>query len=90
MIKTTTLYQLPGYKTLELVIKTESIFSSDNYDLINIPESSNLVITDERVHSWAWEQWSSRVPVQNTDADVDVNEDNEEEEWHLHVEEDDI
>jgi hypothetical protein len=51
MIKTTTLYQLPGHKTLELVVESKSIFSSDNYDLINIPESSNLVITDERAHS---------------------------------------
>jgi hypothetical protein len=88
MIKTTTLYHLPGYKTLELVVKFEPISSSDNYDPTSIPGSSNPVIAEERIHSRAREQRSSRVSVQN--IDVDVDEDDEEEEWHLDVEEDDI
>jgi hypothetical protein len=48
MIKTTTLYQLPGYKTLELVVISEPIFSSDNYDPTSISRSSNLVMAEER------------------------------------------
>jgi hypothetical protein len=32
MIKTIVLYQLSRYKTLELVVISEPIFSSDNYD----------------------------------------------------------
>jgi hypothetical protein len=88
MIKTTTLYQLPGYKILELVVESEPIFSSDNYDPTSISRSSNPVMTEKRTHSRAWEQRSSRVSVQN--VDVDVDEDNEVEEWHLNVEEDDI
>jgi hypothetical protein len=78
MIKTTALYHLPGYKTLELVVEFEPISSSDNYDPTSIPGSSNLVMAEER-----------RV-VQNMNVDVDVDEDDEEEEWHLDVEEDDI
>jgi hypothetical protein len=55
MIKTTAPYQLPQYKTLELVVKSESIFGSDNYDPTNIPESSNPVMAEERTHSRARE-----------------------------------
>jgi MuDR family transposase len=88
MIKTTAPYQLPGYKTLELVVISKPISSSDNYDPTSIPGSSNPVMTEERTHSRAREQRPSPIPVQN--ADVDVDEDNEEEEWHLDVEEDDI
>jgi hypothetical protein len=90
MIKTTAPYQLPGYKTLELVVISESIFSYDNYDPISISESSNLVMAKEKTHSRAREQRPSRIPVQNVDVDVVVDEDDEEEEWHLDVEEDDI
>jgi hypothetical protein len=90
MIKTTTLYQLPGYKTLELVVESEPIFSSDYYDPTSIPESSNPVMAEERTHSRALEQRPSRVPVQNMNVDVDVDEDEEDEEWHLDVDEDDI
>jgi hypothetical protein len=82
MIKTTAPCQLSGYKTLELVVISELISSSDNYDPTSISESSNIV----RTHSRAQEQGPSRIPIQN----VDVDEDDEEEEWHLDVEEDDI
>jgi hypothetical protein len=78
MIKTTTPYQLLLYKTLELVVESEPISRSDNYDLTSIPGSSNSVIVEERTHSRAREQRSSRAPVQN--MNVDVDEDNEEEE----------
>jgi hypothetical protein len=86
MIKITAPYQLPGYKTLELVVESESIFSSDNYDPTNISGSSNPVMTEERIHSRAREQRPFCVSVQN----MDVDEDDEVEEWHLDVEEDDI
>jgi hypothetical protein len=86
MIKTTTPYQLPKYKTLELVVESKLIFGFDDYYPTNIPESSNLIMAEEKIHSQAREQQSSRAPVQN----VDVDEDNEEEKWHLNVEEDDI
>jgi hypothetical protein len=76
MIKTTAPYHLPGYKTLELVVESELISSSDNYDPTSIPGSSNPVMADERTHSRAREQRPSRVSVQN----VDVDEDDEEEE----------
>jgi hypothetical protein len=56
IIKTTTLYQLPGYKTLELVVESELIFSFDYYDPTSIPESSNPVMAEERTHSRAREQ----------------------------------
>jgi hypothetical protein len=88
MIKTTTPYHLPGYKTLELVVESKPISSSDNYDPTSISGSSNPVTAEERTHSRAREQRPSRVLVQN--MDVDVDEDDEEEEWHLDVEEDDI
>jgi hypothetical protein len=76
MIKTTASYQLPEYKTLELVVISKPIYNSDNYDPISIPGSSNPVMAEERTHSRAWEQRQSRIPVQN----VDVDEDDEEEE----------
>jgi hypothetical protein len=78
IIKTTAPYQLPGYKTLELVVESESISGSDNYDPISIPESSNPVMAEKRTHSRAREQRSSCIPVQN--MDVDMDEDDEEEE----------
>jgi hypothetical protein len=56
MIKITALYQLPRYKTLELVDIAEPIFSSDNYDPTSIPGSSNPVMDEERTHSRVWEQ----------------------------------
>jgi hypothetical protein len=56
IIKTTTPYQLPGYKTLELVVESKLIFSSDYYDPTSIPESSNPVMAEERTHSRAREQ----------------------------------
>jgi hypothetical protein len=92
MIKITTPYHLPRYKTLKLVVESELISSSDNYDPTSIPESSNPVMAEERIHSRAREQRPSRISVQNVDVDVDVDvdEDDEEEEWHLDVEEDDI
>jgi hypothetical protein len=86
MIKTIAPYQLLGYKTLELVVESEPISSSDNYDPTSIPEISNPVRAEERTHSRAREQRPSRISVQN----VDVDEDDEVEEWHLDVEEDDI
>jgi hypothetical protein len=88
MIKTTTPYQLPGYKTLELVVESELISSSNNYDPTSIPRSSNPVMDEERTHSRAWEQRPSCVSVQNMDVDVDEND--EVEKWHLNVDEDDI
>jgi hypothetical protein len=63
MIKTTVSYQLPGYKTLELVVESELISSFDNYDPTSIPESNNPVMAEERTHSRAQEQRPSRVPV---------------------------
>jgi hypothetical protein len=51
MIKTTALHQLSQYKTLELVVESEPISGSDNYDPISIPESSNPVMAEERTHS---------------------------------------
>jgi hypothetical protein len=86
MIKTTVSYQLPGYKTLELVVISEPISSPGNYDPTSISGSSNPVTAEEKTHSRAREQRPSRIPVQN----VDVDEDDEEDEWHLDVEEDDI
>jgi hypothetical protein len=55
MIKITSPYQLPRYKILELVVESESIFGSDNYDPTNIPRSSNPVMAEERTHSRARE-----------------------------------
>jgi hypothetical protein len=70
MIKTTAPYQLPGYKTLELVVISELISSSDNYDPTSIPRSSNPVMAEERTHYRAREQRPSRIPVQNMVVDV--------------------
>jgi hypothetical protein len=78
IIKTTALYQFPGYKTLELVVISEPISSFYNYNSTSIPGSSNLVMAEEKTHSRAREQRPSRIPIQN--VDVDVDEDDEEEE----------
>jgi hypothetical protein len=51
IIKTTALYQLPGYKTLELVVESELISNSDYYDPTSISRSSNPVMAEERTHS---------------------------------------
>jgi hypothetical protein len=88
MIKTTAPYQLPGYKIQELLVESELISGSNNYDPTSILESSNPIMAEERTHSRAREQRSSRAPVQN--IDVDMDEDDEEEELHLDVEDDDI
>jgi hypothetical protein len=88
LIKTIAPYQIPGYKTLELVVESEPIFSSDYYDLTSIPESSNSVMVEKITHSRAWEQPPSCVLIQNVDVDEDENEDKEE--WRLDVEENDI
>jgi hypothetical protein len=45
-------------------------------------------MAEERTHSRAREQRSSRAPVQHMDVDVDG--DDKEEEWYLDVEKDDI
>jgi hypothetical protein len=55
MIKTIVLYHLSEYKTLELVVESEPISSSDNYDPTSILGSSNPVIAEERTHSRARE-----------------------------------
>jgi hypothetical protein len=76
MIKITASYQLSEYKTLELVVESEPISGSDNYNPTSIPGNSNLVMAEEKTHSRAQEKRSSCVPVQN----VDVDDDDEEEE----------
>jgi hypothetical protein len=48
MIKTTALYQIPGYKTLELVVESEPISSSDYYNPTIIPRSNNSVMAEEK------------------------------------------
>jgi hypothetical protein len=63
MIKTTALYQLLRYKTLELVVISEPISSSDNYDPTSILESSNSIMAKEITHFRAREQRPSRIPV---------------------------
>jgi hypothetical protein len=63
MIKTTAQYQLPRYKILNLVVEYEPISSFDYYDPTSIPESSNLVMGEERTHSRAREQPPSRVRI---------------------------
>jgi hypothetical protein len=55
MIKITVPYQISGYKTLEIVVESEPISSSDYYDPTNILRSSNSVMAEERTHSRAWE-----------------------------------
>jgi hypothetical protein len=74
MIKTIAPYQLPMYKTLELVVESEPISGSDNYDPTGIPGSSNPVMAEKRTHSWDREQRSSRAPVQNVNVDKDDEE----------------
>jgi hypothetical protein len=63
MIKTTASYQLSRYKTLELVVESELISSSDYYNPTSILGSSNPVMAEERTHSRARKQRPSRVPV---------------------------
>jgi hypothetical protein len=63
MIKIIAPYQLSGYKTLEKVVESEPISSSNYYDPTSISGSSNPVMTEEKTHSRAREQRSSRVPV---------------------------
>jgi hypothetical protein len=57
MIKTTAPYQMLRYKTLELVVESQPISSSDHYDPCptNIPGSSNPILAEERTHSRARE-----------------------------------
>jgi hypothetical protein len=85
MIKITAPYQLPGYKTLELVVISESISKSDNYDPTSISGSSNPVMAEERTHSRAREQRPSRIPVQNVDVDVDEDVEEIVKEWQMFV-----
>jgi hypothetical protein len=51
IIQTTAPYQLPRYKTLELVVESEPISNSYYYDPTSIPESSNQVMAEEKTHS---------------------------------------
>jgi hypothetical protein len=76
MVKITGLYQIPGYKTHELVVESELISNSYHYDPCptSILKSNNPILAEQRTY----------VPVHNMD------EDEEEEKWHLNVEEDDI
>jgi hypothetical protein len=55
MSKTTVPYQLPGYKTLELIVESELISGSNNYDPTSIPGSSNPIMAEEITHSRARE-----------------------------------
>jgi hypothetical protein len=71
MIKTTAPYQIPGYKTLELIVEPESISSSYYYDPTSIFESSNTFMAEERTHSGVWEQPLLHVSVQNVNVDED-------------------
>jgi hypothetical protein len=63
MIKIITPYQLPRYKILKLVVESEPISSSHNYDPTSILGNNNSAMAMERTHSRAREQRSSRVPV---------------------------
>jgi hypothetical protein len=74
MVKIRAPYQISGYKTLELVVESELIFSFDHYDLCltNIPKSSNPILAEKRTHSRAREKPPICVLIQN------MNEDNEE------------
>jgi hypothetical protein len=53
MAKTTTLYHIPGYKILELVVESEPISSYNYYDPCptNIAGSSNPILAEEITHS---------------------------------------
>jgi hypothetical protein len=74
MIKITVSYQISGYKTPELVVEYESIFSSDYYNPTSISGSNNSIMDEERTNSRARKQPPSRVPVQNMNVDVDEDE----------------
>jgi hypothetical protein len=74
MIKTTTLYQLPRYKILELVVESEPISGSDNYDPTSISGNNNPVMAEERTHSRSQEQRLSHAPIQNVDEDDEEEE----------------
>jgi hypothetical protein len=58
-------YQIPGYKTLELVVKSQSIFSFDHYDPYptSIPKNSNSVLAEKITHYRVREQPPTCVPV---------------------------
>jgi hypothetical protein len=64
MLKITAPYQISGYKTLELVVESEPISSSDHYDpcMTSNPENSNTILTGKKTHSRAQEQPPTRVP----------------------------
>jgi hypothetical protein len=49
MIKITAPYQIPWYKTLELIVEFEPIFSSDYYAYINMDEIEDVVDVEEIV-----------------------------------------
>jgi hypothetical protein len=76
MVKTIALYQIPEYKILELVVKSEPISSSNHYDPCptSISESSNPVLIEEITHSRTREQPPTRVSVQNVDEDEEEEE----------------
>jgi hypothetical protein len=78
MIKTTALYQLLEYKTLELIVESKPISGSDNYDPTSISGSSNPVMAEEKNPPRAREQRSSRAPVQNMDVNMDDDDKNKE------------
>jgi hypothetical protein len=65
MIKTTIPYQSFGFKTLEVVVESQKFFNTDYYDLypISIFKSSNLVLTEEIIHSQTPKHPSIRVPI---------------------------
>jgi hypothetical protein len=58
MIKTTVPYQIPGYKTLELVVESQLVSNSDHYDPCptSIPKSNNPILVEEITHSQTQEQ----------------------------------
>jgi hypothetical protein len=74
MIKITALYQISGYKILELVVESEPISRSDYYDPTSIHESSNPVMAEKRTHSRAREQPLSRILIQTMDVDEEEEE----------------
>jgi hypothetical protein len=61
-----------GYKTLELVVESQPIFSSNCYNpySTSILESNNPVLAKERTHYRAREQPPTRVSVHNVDKDA--------------------
>jgi hypothetical protein len=66
---------MPRYKTLNLVVESQSISNSDRYDPCSTsnPRNNNLILAEERTRSRTQEQPPTRVPVYN------VNEDKKEE-----------